>query len=74
MVWRNSSNKKNNLKLKTLRVPVAPKKIQKTQRALMVDKLLKKSGMWHGIDDVTGKKIKDAFVDRELKKNIFYCS
>lgn len=34
----------------------------------MVDKLMKKSGMWHGIDDVTGKKIKDAFVDRELKK------
>lgn len=24
--------------------------------------------MWHGIDEVTGKKIKDAFVDRELKK------
>lgn len=40
----------------------------------MVDKLLKKSGMWHGIDDVTGKKIKDAFVDRELKKIYFVSS
>lgn len=69
MVWRSFKKKNLNLNLKSLGV-VTPiqKKVVKSERAIMVDKLLKKSGMWHGIDEVTGKKIKDAFVDRELKK------
>lgn len=38
----------------------------------LVDKLFKKSGMVHGIDSVTGKKVKDAFVDTELKKTYVF--
>lgn len=73
MVWR--SFKKNNKKSVSGAKKVIPamvkKEVKKTWKSLLVDKLLKRSGMWHGIDDITGKKIKDAFVDRELKKIYF---
>lgn len=70
MVWKNFKYNKNFLKTKTTYVSKPDKEVEpaKTYKMFLLDELFKKSGMIHGINSVTGKKVKDAFVDSELKR------
>lgn len=67
MVWKNFKKKIDIKKIKTIAVVKTKNKIE-TYSKFLNKRLSKKSGVVHDINKVTGKNIKDAFVDRELKK------
>lgn len=67
MVWKNFKKKINKNKIKTS-IVFNVSKNSKNYKKFFFKKLQKKSGVMFDINKVTGKNIKDAFVDGELKK------
>lgn len=68
MVWKNFKKKINNKKIKTIIEAKVARDSKLSYSEFLLKKLSKKSGVMHDINTVTGKNIKDAFVDGELKK------
>lgn len=76
MVWKSFKKnlKKNPLKTKNIKLSVDIKKLKKSTpeyKMFLKESAIKKlSGVRHGINDVTGEKIKLSYVAKELKKTL----
>lgn len=73
MVWKSFKliNKKPKIKILENLIPEKKEEVR-SYKMFLTDQLFKKSGMIHGINSVTGKKVKTAFVDGELKKTYIF--